>query len=102
MESVYQTRIRQGLVEAGWQGDGYAATPPCSNIGKVVVARFLNPHTQTWSRDYRLLVVDCAQPSDYERQIASGLAMEVDYQTALAEGWVSEGKTQARIVRYEP
>lgn len=96
MQRVYQVRQAQGLVKGGWHG-GLAATPSCKNIGRTVSASLWMPHNRAWGtwRDY--LVVDCARPQDYKGQIARGLVIEVDYQTAKAGGWLDAGKTSARL-----
>ena len=96
MERTYQTRIRQGLVKAGWQG-GLAATPDCKNIGKVIQAAFLNPKTGKWTAYQSMLIVDCAMPGDYKGLVRRGIVVEVGYPTAVSTGWNREGKTKARL-----
>jgi hypothetical protein len=96
MARVYQVRIRQGLVKAGWHA-GLASTPYCQNIGRVLSASFLDPHTHAWTYYRPLLVVDCAQNRDRPGQVARGLVVETDYSTAFQTGWARDGKTRAIV-----
>lgn len=91
MERVYRVRIQQHLVRPGWTGS-LAAVPNCSHIGEIVSARI---NGGLWAR---YLVVDCAQPYDYRMQIRTGRAIEVDYYSAVRNGFVSKGKAPATVV----
>lgn len=102
-EQTYATRIRQGLIKPGAIAgyDGMASTPYCSNIGKTLIARFLNPKTKKWSGWERFLVCDCSRPGeDQQRHIAANQT-EYDFATALRHGWEwdghkGEGKTRVK------
>ncbi len=100
MERVYRIRIHQGLVAPGWQG-GFASTPYCANIGRIIHARFRTPvvgnRSASWGTWYSLLVTDCSASVDRPRHVRSGLIVEVDWQTACASGWCRDGHTRAQV-----
>ncbi len=100
MEHVYQVRIRQGLVAPGWEG-GFASTPYCSNIGRIIHAHFRTPvvgnRSASWGTWYSLLVTDCSASVDRPRHVRSGLIVETGYETALDAGWAREGHARAQV-----
>lgn len=96
-ERVYAVRVRQGLLEPGWQG-GFASTPYCTNIGRIIHARFQSPVTGQYSASQELLTVDCSRPgADQRRHLREGLVVETDWQTACSTGWCRDGKARARV-----
>jgi hypothetical protein len=100
-ERVYSVRIHQGLVRPGWQG-GFASTPYCSNIGRIIHARFRSPvvgnRSASWGKVYSLLVSDCSASVDRPRHVRSGLIVEVDWQTACSAGWCRDGHSRAQVI----
>jgi len=96
MQHVYSVRIRQGLVRPGWTG-GFAATPYCRSIGRIIHARLRDPRSGLYNQAHTLLVVDCSQYRDLQRHLDEGLILETDYRTARDDGWTGDGKTGAVV-----
>lgn len=71
--------------------DGYAAVPDCSRIGQVVRAS-INGHAVE-----RYHVLDCSAPRDLPRHRRDGLVIEVDYASALRNGFVGLGRAPAVV-----
>ncbi len=99
-ERVYRVRIHEGLVRPGWEG-GFASTPYCSNIGRIIHARFRTPvvgqRSTSWGTWYSLLVTDCSASVDRPRHVRSGLIVETDWQTACSAGWCRDGHARAQL-----
>ncbi len=71
--------------------DGYAAVLSCSRIGQIVKASINNGPLE------RFQVLDCAAPEDRAAHLAHGLVIEVDYQSALRNDFVDDGRAPARV-----
>lgn len=64
----------------------------------IIVARFWNPRTQRWGP------VERCQAADYQQRrhsTGSVQRLELDYATALRNGFVRDGTTVAQILRIE-
>ena len=106
VESGIAMHYYQGLMEtvARNQGltmrtdvDGYTSRQNCGEIGSIVEARLLNPHTGQWSPWLRLQVLDCSARAHVAYHRSIGLILEVDYNTAARTGFLDRGRTEAEV-----
>lgn len=72
--------------------DGYCAVIDCSMIEQVIPARI---NSGNWER-YQVL--DCSHPKDAPRHRRDGLVIEVDYSSAVRNGFVKQGKAPAEVI----
>jgi len=77
--------------------DGYTSRQNCGEIGSIVEARLLNPHTGQWSPWLRLQVLDCSARAHVAYHRSIGLILEVDYNTAARTGFLDRGRTEAEV-----
>jgi hypothetical protein len=71
--------------------DGYAAVIDCSQIGNVVKARINGGRLETFQ------VLDCSAPRDRARHQRIGLVIEVDYDSAVRNGFARRGRAPAQV-----
>ena len=71
--------------------DGYAAVLNCTDVGKIVVA------TINGRKQERYQVLDCSQPYHRADHIRQRLIIEVDYASAVRNGFARLGKAPATI-----
>jgi hypothetical protein len=72
---------------------GLASTPYCANIGKRVRASINGGPWRTY------LIADCSRHgADQKRHLRTGLVLEVDYRSAVREGFHKAGKAPAKVV----
>ena len=98
MQRVYNVRVEQGLVRAGWQGS-MAAAIECSEIGRIDYASFYNPRAGEWSYYRPVLITDCSQYRDRAMHYARNILLEVDWNTAVQNGFSAFGHTRVRVIR---
>lgn len=96
---------RPGLMEAvaqkrGVYGPRYTSSVNCSDIGRTIYATLYDPVLHRWTPYLPFVVADCSAPKDRARHIREGLVMEVDYQTAWANHFTSDGRTRAVVLPY--
>jgi hypothetical protein len=90
MERVRTVRAHQG-VRIRTDVAGYAAAPDCAQIGRVVVASINGGPLE------RYQVLDCSHPRDRARHVREGLVIEVDYRSAVRNGFARQGKARAVV-----
>jgi hypothetical protein len=71
--------------------DGYAAVIDCSQIGRLIKARLNGGKIETFQ------VLDCSAPRDRARHQRIGLVIEVDYDSAVRNGFVRLGRAPAQV-----
>ena len=71
--------------------DGYAAVIDCGQIGRIIKARLNGRKLETYQ------VLDCSAPRDRARHQRIGLVIEVDYQSAVRNGFVRLGRAPAQV-----
>jgi hypothetical protein len=71
--------------------DGYASVPSCGWIGQLVRARLNGGPVETYH------VLDCSSPGDLPAHLRAGLVIEVDYRSAVRNGFAREGHAQAVV-----
>ncbi len=96
-QGLMQTVARNQGLTMRTDVDGYTSRQNCGEIGSIVEARLLNPHTGQWSQWLRLQVLDCSARSNVAYHRSIGLILEVDYNTAVRTGFVSFGRTEAEV-----
>lgn len=70
---------------------GYAAVIDCGMIGRVIKARINGGKLETFQ------VLDCSAPRDRARHQRIGLVIEVDYDSAVRNGFVRRGRAPAQV-----
>jgi hypothetical protein len=88
MEAVARKR---GLARTG-SVQGMAAVPNCGHIGKVAVAAINGRSAE------RYLIVDCSSPRDRAKHVRQGLVIEVDYSSAVRNGFQRRGSAPATVI----
>ncbi|HET9494118.1 MAG TPA: hypothetical protein VFR15_07810 [Chloroflexia bacterium] len=71
--------------------DGYAAVIDCGMIGRLVKARLNGRKLETFQ------VLDCSAPKDRARHQRIGLVIEVDYESAVRNGFARRGRAPAQV-----
>ncbi len=71
--------------------DGYAAVLSCSHIGEIVKAQINGGPIE------RYQVLDCSAPQHRAAHIRQGLVIEVDYQSAVRNGFARLGRAPAVV-----
>ena len=70
---------------------GYASRPDCSTIGRVFWASVSGQQFRLYQQ------VDCSHPRDRQRHLSTGLIAELDYKSAVREGFARDGKAPAKV-----
>jgi len=71
--------------------DGYAAVPSCGRIGQLVRASLNGGPFETYH------ILDCSAPRDLPAHLREGLVIEVDYGSAVRNGFARQGHAQAVV-----
>jgi hypothetical protein len=88
---VFKTVARNRGMKLREDVDGYAAVIDCSQIGNVVKARINGGRLETFQ------VLDCSAPRDRARHQRIGLVIEVDYDSAVRNGFARRGRAPAQV-----
>jgi hypothetical protein len=70
---------------------GYAAVIDCGHIGRIIKARLNGGKLETFQ------VLDCSAPRDRARHQRMNLVIEVDYDSAVRNGFVRRGRAPAQV-----
>jgi hypothetical protein len=76
--------------------NGYAAVTDCRRIGQIVLAAINGRRVE------RYQVLDCSHPTDRARHIRQGLVIEVDFQSAVRNGFSRRGRAPAVVYGFSP
>jgi len=94
---LFETVARNRGMRLRTDVDGYASRPSCGELGRVVVARILNPRTGAWGPWRRYQILDCSARRDLAYQRGLGLILEVDYRSAAATGFLYQGRSAVEV-----
>lgn len=88
---VFQIVARNRGMKLREDVHGYAAVIDCGMIGRVIKARLNGRKLETFQ------VLDCSAPRDRARHQRIGLVIEVDYQSAVRNGFARLGRAPAQV-----
>lgn len=90
MERVLRVRARQGY-HVRYDVAGYTASVNCGDIGRIVyISVSGGPYR-------RYQVMDCSQPYHRSAHIARGIVAELDWHSAVREGYSRDGRASAVV-----